>query len=147
MEQPLSLGLGVDFRNKQNFDELRFHIGIDSLTNVSGAMDGALDPMNGMYWAWQSGFINFKLEGTSPVCTTHNHKFQYHIGGYLPPYNALQTITLPCTDAREITVYIALDKILAQLDLTNSPEIMSPGAKAVNVSTIIKQNFTTQTQP
>jgi hypothetical protein len=147
MVQPLSLGLGVDFRNKQSFNELRFNIGIDSLTNVSGAMGGALDPVNGMYWAWQSGFVNFKIEGTSRVCNTRNHKFQYHIGGYLPPYNALQKVSLPCIDDREMTVYIAIDKIIAALDLKAEPEIMSPGAKAVNVATIIKQNFTTNIKP
>lgn len=147
MVQPLSLTISTDFRTKQSFDQLQFNIGIDSLTNVSGAMDGALDPMNGMHWAWQSGFINFKLEGTSPVCTTRNHKFQYHIGGYMPPYSALQTVTLPCPDNREVTVYIAVDKILAALDLKTEPEIMSPGAKAVSVAAIIKQYFTTNVQP
>jgi hypothetical protein len=33
-------------------NEIRFLFGIDSVTNTSGAMAGALDPMHGMYWSW-----------------------------------------------------------------------------------------------
>ncbi|HMT71271.1 MAG TPA: hypothetical protein PKD16_13985, partial [Saprospiraceae bacterium] len=42
------------------FDKIGFYVGVDSLTNVSGAIAGDLDPTNGMYWTWQSGYINFK---------------------------------------------------------------------------------------
>jgi len=83
--QPETQTLQLNLPKPFIFDQIQFHIGIDSITNVSGAMGGALDPINGMYWAWQSGFINFKLEGASPVCNSRNHKFQYHIGGYMPP--------------------------------------------------------------
>lgn len=31
-------------------------------------MDGDLDPLNGMYWAWNSGYINMKIEGITPKC-------------------------------------------------------------------------------
>jgi hypothetical protein len=144
---PETQSLELDLPKPFIFDQIQLHIGIDSITNVSGAMGGALDPMNGMYWAWQSGFINFKLEGTSPVCNSRNHKFQYHIGGYMPPFNALQTVTFSCTNDGDLTVYIALDKILGSLDLKLEPEIMSPSAKAISLSTIIKQNFTTNIQP
>jgi len=144
---PQSQTLQLNLPKPFIFDQIQFHIGIDSITNVSGAMGGALDPMNGMYWAWQSGFINFKLEGTSPVCNSRNHKFQYHIGGYMPPFNALQTVTFSCTNDGDLTVYIALDKILGSIDLRLEPEIMSPSAKAISLSTIIKQNFTNNIQP
>jgi hypothetical protein len=47
------------------FSKIIFSLGIDSLTHESGAFGGALDPIKGMYWTWQSGYINFKLEGKS----------------------------------------------------------------------------------
>lgn len=145
--QPETQTLQLNLPKPFIFDQIQFHIGIDSITNVSGAMGGALDPINGMYWAWQSGFINFKLEGISPVCNSRNHKFQYHIGGYMGPFNALQTVTLSCTNDRDLTVYIALDKILGSLDLQREPEIMSPSAKAVSLASIFKAQFTTTKQP
>jgi len=49
---------------KKQFDEINFQLGVDSLTNESGARGGDLDPTKGMYWSWQSGYINFKLEGS-----------------------------------------------------------------------------------
>lgn len=77
-----------------NYDSIYFTIGIDSAVQVKGVMDGALDPSNGMYWTWQSGYIHLKLEGTSNLCTTRNHQFQYHIGGYRYPDNTCRIIRL-----------------------------------------------------
>ena len=57
------------------YDKIRFNIGVDSLTNVSGIFEGDLDPANGMYWTWQSGYINFKLEGTSSLCPARKINF------------------------------------------------------------------------
>ena len=74
------------------YTKLKFNLGIDSTTNVSGAMGGDLDPTKGMYWTWQSGYINFKLEGTSNICKTRHNEFQFHLGGYQYPYTNLQTV-------------------------------------------------------
>ncbi len=73
---------------------LGFNIGIDSMTNVSGALDGDLDPTKGMFWAWNTGYIAAKMTGHSPRCNTLHHAFEYHIGGYLRPYNSLRKIDL-----------------------------------------------------
>jgi hypothetical protein len=74
---------------------MRFNIGIDSSTNVSGALGGDLDPQKGMYWAWQSGYINMKIEGRSPQCKNRKNVFQYHIGGYLQPNYSIRSVELP----------------------------------------------------
>jgi hypothetical protein len=79
-------------------DSISFCIGVDSAMSVAGALDGALDPTLGMYWAWNTGYINAKLEGKSPSCKTLHHAYEFHIGGYLRPYNALRKITLACAD-------------------------------------------------
>ena len=70
---------------------IKFLIGVDSLRNVSGAQSGALDPANGMFWTWNSGYIQFKLEGTT-ISTAAN--FIYHIGGYKGIYSAVKEVTI-----------------------------------------------------
>ena len=81
---------------------LNFNLGIDSVTNVSGAMGGDLDPTKGMYWTWQSGYINFKLEGKSNRCKTRNNEYQFHLGGYQFPLNSIQKISLDITGKKFI---------------------------------------------
>ena len=76
------------------YSELNFTIGTDSVVNVAGALDGALDPVNGMYWAWNTGYINAKLNGRSPSCNTLHQGFEYHIGGYLSPYQSSRAVRL-----------------------------------------------------
>ena len=66
-------------KNSAFFD---FAIGLDSATTMSTKFTGALDPVLGMYWAWNTGYIHFKLEGKSNMVPTINKEFQYHIGGY-----------------------------------------------------------------
>jgi hypothetical protein len=48
-----------------------------------------------MYWAWQSGYINMKIEGRSPQCKNRKNVFQYHIGGYLQPLYSMRTLEIP----------------------------------------------------
>ncbi|HXB42031.1 MAG TPA: MbnP family protein [Bacteroidia bacterium] len=138
IEKKLSISFLV---KKIDFDVIKFNIGIDSTTNVSGAMGGDLDPVNGMYWAWQSGYINFKLEGAGKVCATRNNIFQFHIGGYLNPYATLQTITLSLKNKTEIDIKVDLEKFLNGIDLKNTNEIMSPGEKAVTLAKLYQTIF------
>ncbi|CAN5269683.1 hypothetical protein BH09BAC1_BH09BAC1_26630 [soil metagenome] len=144
---PASQNITLTLDKPTDIDAMQFSLGIDSVTNVSGAMGGALDPMHGMYWAWQSGYINFKLEGNSAVCSTRNHLFQYHIGGYSYPFNSLQSVLVPVSNPTAITVYIHLDKILAEAGLATTNEIMSPNAKAMQFAAMLKSHFTTTLQP
>lgn len=77
-----------------NFDAVTFTIGVDSIRNVSGAQTGALDPLNGMFWTWNSGYIMVKMEGTTPLSTNSGNKFEWHIGGFKLPYNNTRKIML-----------------------------------------------------
>lgn len=115
---------------QSSFNNIQFHLGIDSLTNVSGALGGDLDPTKGMYWTWQNGYINFKLEGKSNLCKTRNNEFEFHLGGYQFPNNSFQTVTLPCTLKENILISFDLEKFLSQVDLRNENQIMSPGNDA-----------------
>ena len=119
------------------YDSISFLIGVDSIKNVSGAQTDALDPANGMFWTWNSGYIFFKLEGNSPSSTIINHKVEYHIGGFEGMNNALRTVTLPLNsfavkkDGRnEIIILADLDKLWLQpnpLKIAETAVTMTPG--------------------
>jgi hypothetical protein len=73
---------------------ISFLLGVDSIRNISGAQTGALDPVNGMFWTWNSGYIMAKLEGTSPVSTMPANLIEYHIGGFKGANNSLRLVQL-----------------------------------------------------
>jgi hypothetical protein len=92
--EPTTLKIALPKIDFKNIKIIRFNIGIDSVTNVSGALGGDLDPQKGMYWAWQSGYVNMKIEGKSPQSKNRKNVFQYHLGGYLPPFYAMRQVEL-----------------------------------------------------
>lgn len=89
-----------------DYTSITFTVGIDSLRSTMDIdrRTGVLDPsggMDGMYWGWNSGYIFFKMEGTSdaaPLDPSGQHKFRYHIGGFggysAPTINNIKEITL-----------------------------------------------------
>ncbi len=140
LEDPLSFS--ITFKN-QDFDSFSFNIGIDSTTNVSGILDGTLDPINGMYWAWNSGYINFKLEGTSSESTEKNKSFEFHLGGYLAPYQTIQTVSLPIEkNSNDILISFDLYPFIKGIDLNKSSNVMIPGINAVKLSALLPSLFT-----
>lgn len=79
---------------KGEYRAMRFLIGVDSIRNVSGAQTGALDPVNGMFWSWNSGYIMAKLEGYSPASTAAENRLTLHIGGFRKEHSAIQEVLL-----------------------------------------------------
>ena len=126
--------LAVYIPSNTAYTKLKFNLGIDSVTNVSGALGGDLDPTKGMYWTWQSGYINLKLEGTSNVCKTRHNEFQFHLGGYQSPFNNLQTVFTDANSKQDIEFSIDIQKIFNQINLAQQHHIMSPGKEAINFS-------------
>ncbi len=131
LENPSSLI--IKHKTSKSFNFIKFKIGVDSLTNVSGVFGEDLDPTNGMYWTWQSGYIHFKLEGKSNLCIARNNRFQFHIGGYGSPFNSIQEKTLK-VNKKNCIILIPIDKLLEKLDLSKIYEVMSPSQKAVDIS-------------
>lgn len=123
------------------FDAIKFCLGTDSLANVSGAMGGDLDPTKGMYWAWNSGYINFKIEGYYEKCPARNHRFQFHIGGYMPPFQTVQTIELPVSNKHEIQVDIELSGFFEPIDLAKTHSIMSPSGASAELAKLLAKTF------
>ncbi len=140
---PDSWNIDIPAREDITYDKVVFNLGIDSTTNVSGSMGGALDPTNGMYWTWQSGYINFKLEGKSKNAPSRNNEFQFHLGGYQSPYNSLQTVTLNTNGTPHLKIDLHVNQIMDSIDLAKQNHIMSPGGEAVWLSQIVAKAFNT----
>ncbi|MEZ5045993.1 MAG: MbnP family protein [Chitinophagaceae bacterium] len=127
---------------KLSFDEIQFDIGIDSTTNSSGALGGDLDPIHGMYWTWQNGYINLKLEGSCPQAASPTHVFEFHLGGYQSPYNSLQTIHLIVEKPHEpFYINFALNAWVKQIDFQKTHHVMSPSATSVFLSQLLQNCF------
>lgn len=93
-----------------DYNAITFMIGVDSLRSTMdiSKRTGALDPAqghDGMYWTWNSGYIFFKMEGTSPAAPVdQENKFYYHIGGYggydSPTLNNIRETTISMNGGR-----------------------------------------------
>ncbi|MCU7549567.1 hypothetical protein OCK74_10605 [Chitinophagaceae bacterium LB-8] len=129
------------------YSTLAFTIGVDSLHNVSGAQTGALDPANGMFWTWNTGYIMAKLEGYSSVSNQPNQLFEYHIGGFKGDNNVVKKAylsfpggaSIDTEDGKESAVTISADvnKWFTgphQISIASNPVCMTPGPLAEAVA-------------
>jgi hypothetical protein len=140
---PNTLKIKYSKINYNQIKSLRFNIGIDSFTNVSGALSGDLDPQRGMYWAWQSGYVNMKIEGRSPQCKSRKNVFQYHIGGYLPPFYAMRRVELPVLGVYTEGVILTVDfsKFFDFIHIATQNSIMMPCKEAMGLADLSVQMF------
>ena len=97
------------------YNWVEFNIGIDSSTSAAGVLTGDLDPRKGMYWAWQSGYINFNAIQTNSFEVYPNNKYTLSFN-FMP----------------------MLQYCLAQKQY----EIMSPQLKAVQLAKLLSENTT-----
>ena len=75
-----------------HYTSLELNLGVDSLHNHSGDQAGDLDPMYGMIWTWNTGYIFFKHEGYFTSSTSGTEQpLIYHYG----TDRALVPISLP----------------------------------------------------
>jgi hypothetical protein len=133
---------------------IRYTIGVDSARNVSGSQTGALDPANGMFWTWNSGYIFVKMEGTSTASSNGNLIF--HIGGFKESNNtnALRNVEfnfpspyLTVNGSREAEIHIIAD-VLKMFKGTQTVSFatnnfqMSPGGFALTMANNYQNMFT-----
>lgn len=140
-KDPESLVLNLPFSGMRNYDALTFDLGVDSATSVAGVFGGDLDPTNGMYWTWNSGYVNFKLEGTHPQSAQVKKAITYHLGGYRAPHKTVRRITLPVKPEQEKIITIDLKRFLDSLDVANQYKVMSSGAEAARLSDLAARCF------
>ena len=96
-----------------DYTQIEFVLGVDSMRNTMdlSSRTGVLDPATaaaGMYWSWNSGYIFFKMEGTSSFSTAKNNAFAYHIGlfgGYnKSTINNLKNISIDLKDKGVLSI-------------------------------------------
>lgn len=133
------------------YNKLYGRIGVDSAANCSGAQTGVLDPVHDMFWTWNTGYIQFKIEGDAESSSAPNGKMEYHIGGYRHPFNTIQQITLQPKSHMEIragrTTRMVLQMELyhfweaAGISFSERPVVAVPGEQAVKLARAFKTCF------
>lgn len=132
------------------YTHLSFVLGIDSLRNTMDVSQrtGVLDVSTAaadMYWSWNSGYIFFKLDGTSPAITSMGGIFQFHVGGFggysTPTINNLRNFSIDLTargiprviTGRKPNIHLLADVMKAitgstNIDFSTTSMIHSPAA-------------------
>jgi hypothetical protein len=120
---------------------LSFLIGVDSIKNISGVQTGSLDPMNGMYWTWNSGYVFAKLEGQSDSSHAPAHSFTWDVGGFRQRENALRKIklTVPARQSSTDNIIVNVDVLkwfdgAHPLKISESPVCHQPGKLAMQIA-------------
>ena len=125
------------------YSKIIFTLGVDSAYNNSGVQEGALDPLNGMFWTWNTGYVYLKMEGYSPASNADLNRIEHHVGGYQGPnkanrqirLNFLQPLVINDGDQKEIVVNLNLDKYWKgqnDISIQTNPLIMTTGELAKN---------------
>ena len=134
-----------------SYDGVRFMIGVDSTRNVSGAQTGALTQSD-MFWTWVSGYIFFKLEGTSPLSPDG---ITYHVGGFRESNNtnAIRVVDIEFDGNElevaqnreaEIHLFANINKLfdaIHPISISSNSFIMSPGGDALLIADNISKMF------
>jgi hypothetical protein len=119
---PIANSIELNVDNMEGYSSIRFIIGVDSIHNCSGVQTGALDPVNGMFWAWNTGYIFFKMEGQSASSKSTANMLEFHIGGYKEPDNCI----------REINLNLGINGIKKKSDINSIIKIKTDISKVFN---------------
>jgi hypothetical protein len=136
-----SLTLFTDFPIKE-YETMSFQFGMDSSYHVSESVEGDLDPLKGMYWAWNSGYIQFKCTGKSTRIPLEDQTFEFHLGGYRKPNETKVPMTI---EMKGDTLVLDLKPFFEQAsNLENVQRIMIPSPLAKSYCQFIARNFYTK---
>lgn len=151
--EPTSGSFDLPTVRSGQYSSITFTIGVDSLRNVSGAQTGALDPINGMFWSWSTGYIMQKLEGVSPKSTQSGGLLTFHLGGFTGANSVLRTVTLNFPQPLQLAVngeshvhisadVLALFKSPNLVDFAVLNSLQMPGTAAKNIADNSANMFT-----
>jgi len=125
-----------------DYKKIKFLMGVDSTRSVSGAQAGELDPLFGMFWDWNTGYVYLKHEGTFIDAFGDTLPLVYHFGGMEALTLQELNLTLPVSqETRIIKISFNLNKLYRNpntIDFNNN-NIHSGGA---NWITSIRENVT-----
>lgn len=146
-EKVASKSISLTAVPEEEYESIEFILGVDSTRNCSGAQSGALDPINAMFWSWNTGYIFMKLEGKSKFSTTPGTILEYHIGGFKQQENCIKKVKIPFNQLVRVgknnSVKIQLKVDIAEIlntpttiDFSQTPVVNNP----LN-ATIIADNY------
>ncbi len=126
----------------KHITSISFLVGVDSIAAVSGTQTGALDPVNGMFWTWNTGYIMMKLQGTSPAAQVPGNAFSLDVGGFKEGENAMRKMEfLTNAPKRQLIHNITLDVDVNKLfngaypiKLAEHPLCHEPGQLAMQLA-------------
>lgn len=112
--------------------------GIDSAIQVGGVGTGALDPLRGMYWTWQTGYVQWKMEGAIRVDGVES-PMELHLGGFDGPTNAqvLMPICLVDPSSDSVVANWDISPFIAEVVRRKKFGVMSPSPIARDYCRII----------
>lgn len=124
-----------------NYKKIDFAVGVDETRNHSGDKVDALDPINGMFWGWNTGYIFFKVEGDFTNNESEKKKFTFHIGGdgaYREISLAFdENLEIKENQTTELTIYTDINEVFSSpnlYDFNSFKGTTSPGENANKVA-------------
>ncbi|MFM7769154.1 MAG: MbnP family protein, partial [Bacteroidota bacterium] len=129
---------------------IRLTLGVDSITNSNGVHCCALDPANGMYWSWQSGYIQFKLEGKDK----RGQAFNLHLGGFTHAQMSSISTEIPIIRlktngpilpkdkrSQDLIIHLNLDSFLELVHINREYTLMSPNRNVQQYMNALSTSF------
>ena len=111
---------------------------------IANPYTGALDPVNGMFWTWSSGFTHLKIEGN--YLDTITNSYVIHIGG-MSGVNAGQRMvevmfagdSLIVNGTRKADIHLLADVLniftgVSNIPIANNNFVMSTSAKSAAIA-------------
>jgi hypothetical protein len=98
-----------------------------------------------MYWAWHTGYTNFKLKGKIHFSTNETKDIELHLGGYLAPFQTVQNKTVKGNLSSTITIRLQLEDLIEYAVKNTYYSILSPGKSAHELSSLLPSLFQLQT--
>ena len=140
------------------YKSISFMLGVDSLRNTTdiSKRTGNLDVSGAaidMYWSWNSGYIFFRMDGTSPSIASTGNAFQYHVGGFgglnSTTINNLRTFKLdlttrgtPKVKAGKLTnIHLMVDILKALNGSTNMSFAATPMIHTPTLGEAVANNY------
>jgi hypothetical protein len=145
--KPASTSFTISNVPTGDYTGVSFIVGVDSTTTKGDplALTGDLNPANAMHWAWNTGHIFLKLEGTV-TSASPSKVLTCHIGGYRAPYSAIvtaapslngTTLLVRAGQSPKIDLTADVLKIFegpTTFTLSDLPATMMPSAASVQVA-------------
>jgi hypothetical protein len=137
----------ITLKNVPNaaFKSIKLNIGVNKIKNHTGLQEGDLDPMFGMFWSWNTGYIFFKHDGQFIDSLGATKGLSYHFGSD----DAYTTFNIPVNFtinriAKKIYLNFDLNKLYSSpnkidFDLGNNHQSTSQNDSAWISQ--LKQNF------